>query len=354
MVLLLPWKPWATDESLEPPTITSPTIKDGLTILIPARNEEATIKEVVTAAKGQGKDIYIIVVDDCSNDNTADIAQEALGDSGHVVSGTPPPSGWSGKLWALEQGLWHVKTPMVLLLDADILLKEGIVATAREFMEKNQLDFLSLMAELRMTNAWERLFMPAFVYFFKLLYPFALSNRHGHFIAAAAGGFILTKTKVLKHVGAFEAIRQALIDDCALASRVKRAGFRTWIGLTRSVVSLRRYQGLGKIWHMVERTAFTQLRHSWLLLFLTTIVMSVMFIWPVAGILSSNWKMVVPCLAALSFMCITYLPTLRYYNQPAILAPTLPLVATLYMAMTWSSAMRFATGKGACWKERKY
>jgi len=354
IVLLLPWKPWLVSEALESTENKLMPAEVDLTVLIPARNEEKNIEKTLLSVKDQGKDIRVIVVDDCSGDNTGEVAERTIGTSGTVIRGRPLPPGWIGKLWALEQGLAGVNTRFILLLDADILLKPGIVATTMNVMRENGLDFLSLMAGLRMKNLFERLFMPAFIYFFKLLYPFRLSNRPGHFMAAAAGGFILTRTEVLRKVNAFESIRNALIDDCTLASRVKAAGFRTWIGLTGSVISMRTYDRIIDIWHMVERTAFNQLRYSWLFLILITAIMVLLFLLPIAGLMSLNPEITLLSLAALSFMCITYLPVLRYYNQPAGLSLTLPLIALLYMAMTWSSAIRHLTRKGADWKGRKY
>ncbi len=353
---LLPWRPWSVKESLESrgKDKFSPPDGKGLTVLIPARNEEKTLGKTLEAVRNQGENIRIIVVDDCSSDNTHAVAQKAIGSSGMVLKGKPLPPGWIGKLWALEQGFSRVDTPFVLLIDADILLRPGTVSSAMDFLRENHLDFLSLMARLRMENTVEKFFMPAFVYFFKLLYPFRLSNRPGTSIAAAAGGFILARTEVLREVGAFRTLKDALIDDCTLASKVKGAGFKTWMGLTRSVVSMRRYDSMEDIWRMVKRTAFTQLRYSWILLLLATLFMTLLFLWPACGPFSLDIHITLICIAALLIMCITYLPVLRYYDQPAVLALALPVVATMYMAMTWSSAFSFQAGKGACWKDRCY
>ncbi len=356
IIFLLPWRPWAVKETLEAEAAPGRSVAAGagLTVLIPARNEEKNIADAIKAVLAQKVDATIIVVDDCSMDNTAAIAREAIGSSGKVIQGHPVPDGWSGKLWALQQGLAHAGSGHLLLMDADILLKPGIIATALEFMEKNHLDFLSLMARLRMKALPERFFMPAFVYFFKLIYPFRLSNRPGNPVAAAAGGFILTTREVLEKVKAFESIKDALIDDCTLAARVKSAGFRTWIGLTRSVVSMRPYNNIRDIWHMVERTAFTQLRHSFLLLALVTALMALLFIVPLYGLFAADMVTAVPALASLSIMCITYLPVLNYYGMPRLFCISLPAVAMMYMLMTWSSAMKYYTGQGSGWKGRQY
>ncbi len=354
VILLLPWQPWKVKETLESRGGKPPSPRKELTVLIPARNEEKTIDKTIGAVKKQGSCIRIIVVDDCSTDQTAAVAQKAMGTSGSVIRGRPLPPGWSGKVWALEQGFQRVNTPFVLLLDADIILKPGIITAAVEHLEKNHLDLVSLMAQLRMKNIYERLFMPAFIYFFKLLYPFQLSNRADTSTAAAAGGFILARTHALRQAGAFESIKDAIIDDCSLASKVKKAGFRTWIGLTRSVVSIRSYESIKDIWHMVERTAFAQLRYSWLLLILATVIMIILFFWPVLGLFSIDNEIAVLCIAALLFMCITYLPVIKFYHQPSLLALSLPAAAMLFMAMTWSSALSHLAGKGACWKGRCY
>ena len=160
------------------------------------------------------------------------------------------PSGWSGKLWALQQGLQHVKTPLVLLLDADIELKPGIVGSLREHMQQYEVAFISLMAAPMMSNFWEKLLMPAFVYFFKLLYPFYLSNSGKSKVAAAAGGCILMQSRLLDEIGGFAAIKNELIDDCSLAKRIKSKGHKTWIRLTHSACSIRPYGNLGRsgIW----------------------------------------------------------------------------------------------------------
>ena len=185
-----------------------------------------------------------------------------------IVSGTELPPGWVGKMWALEQGRERVTRPLVLLLDGDISLAPGTLSALLDAKREKGVVFLSLLAALDMRGFWQALLMPAFVYFFKLLYPFYLSNGGGRLIAAAAGGCILTERDTLEGIGGFASIKDAIIDDCSLARAVKRQGGRTWIGLTHAVTSLRPYDGLGAIWFMVARSAFTQLRHSLLLLLL--------------------------------------------------------------------------------------
>ena len=349
---MLPWRPWSTRERLD--SDSSRHDLSEVTAVIPARNEEGFIERTIRALVSQGPGIRIVVVDDCSDDDTLSKAKEAVGGSGLVVRGSPPPPGWSGKLWALEQGLSRAGTEFVLLMDADILLRPSIVSTALGFLKENSIDLLSLMACLRMEGMYERLFMPAFVYFFKLLYPFALSNRPDPLVAAAAGGFILARREALKRARAFISLKDALIDDCTLARRVKEAGGRTWIGLSRSVLSMREYRDMGAIWTTVERAAFTQLRHSTFLLLLTTLLLGTAFMVPVAGLLWMDGKIVLPCLASLSIMCITYLPVLNFYSLSAAQALSLPVVGVLYGAMTWTSAVNYWKGRGTSWKGRRY
>ena len=351
-IIFLPWHPWLTTENLCSKPKNVDAFLDDLTVLIPARNEEATISQCIKGVKRQGKDIRIVVIDDCSSDNTYSICKEILDDRDILLKGEKLPSGWSGKLWALEQGLKYVKTKYVLLLDADILLKPGIVSTALKKMKDEGISFLSLMAWLRMENILERLFMPAFIYFFKLLYPFSLSNKKRVPVAAAAGGFILTKKDLLEKVGGFSSLKNALIDDCTLAKKVKREGAKTFIGLTKDVISLRKYERLSTIWNMVSRTAYSQLKFNPLLLILVTFIMFIAFIVPLAGLFIKG--LFLKGLLTLFLMSLSYLPTLFYYGQNPFIAITLPFVAFLYLCMTWSSAINYYLGKGASWKDRSY
>lgn len=354
-ILLLPWRPWLVREVLESDATAAADLSD-VTVLIPARNERDSIDRTLVAALAQGNGIRVIVVDDQSTDGTADLARGVLGSSGDIIPGGPLPEGWSGKLWALEQGVRHVHTRWLLLLDADIELEQGIVATALARMQRDGLQALSLMAWLRMDTAWEKLLLPAFVYFFKLLYPFALANdaRHPR-IAAAAGGFVLLEKRALESIGGFSALRGALIDDCTLAARLKANGGRVWLGLTHAVRSHRAYDSLGTVWHMVARTAFTQLRHSWLLLAVLTVVFAAMFWLPLAALIANAGALSVSVAAlALIAMAVGYVPTLAFYRLSAAWALAMPAIGTLYLAMTWSSALRHTFGRGATWKDRHY
>lgn len=354
VILFLPWRPWDTREVMDSTSACPDLDLSDTTVLIPARNEAEVIGTALSSLKNQGHDLAIVVVDDRSTDETFTIARASGNQNLRVISGGPLPAGWSGKLWALEQGFRHVSTPLTLLLDADIELRPGIIQALRQKLKETHLQFISVMAHMRMVNVWERLFMPAFVYFFKMLYPFRLSNSSSTRVAAAAGGCILLETRVIEEIGGFKAIRNELIDDCALAKRVKAVGYRTWIGLTHSIHSLRSYQDLADIWNMVARTAFCQLRYSAILLAGTTMIMLLVFWLPIAGLFfpAVSAKIISAC--ALAAMVLSYLPTLKFYGQSGRWALVLPLIATLYLAMTWSSAIRFWAGSGSPWKGRFY
>ncbi len=224
-VLVLPWRPWRIREVLEADASATDADLGDITVLIPARDEAASIAHALAALKAQGQNLRIVLVDDQSSDGTSEAARAAAGHGLCVVSGRPLPAGWTGKLWALEQGRVHASRSFTLLIDADIALQPGILVRLRDKMEHDGLGLASLMAALRMKTTWEKLLMPAFVFFFKLLYPFALSNdpRRRRF-AAAAGGCVLLRTQVLDELGGFGALRDALIDDCAQARQVKARG----------------------------------------------------------------------------------------------------------------------------------
>jgi hopene-associated glycosyltransferase HpnB len=353
-ILLLPWRPWDTREFMDSASASPEADLSDITALIPARNEGQVIGTTLSSLQAQGRNLAIVLVDDRSTDGTAASAQALAGKNLRIISGELLPADWSGKLWALEQGFRHVETPLTLLIDADIELHPGIVAILRQKLKENPLHFISLMAEMRMVSLWERLLMPSFVYFFKMLYPFRLSNSGFTGVAAAAGGCILLETRLIKEIGGFKAIRNELIDDCALAKRVKLRGYRTWVGLTHSVRSLRSYENLAGIWNMVARTAFCQLHYSAILLVGTTVVMLTVFWLPIVGLFFQPASAKVISAGALGAMILSYLPILKFYRQSRGWALALPLIATLYLAMTWTSAIRFWNGAGSPWKGRFY
>ncbi|GAB6068026.1 glycosyltransferase [Methylothermus subterraneus] len=350
-ILILPWQPWRIREVLEPDCRASCPYHD-LTVLIPARNEADCLAATLAALAAQAPGLKVIVVDDNSEDDTAAIARKAPNLALTVLTGKPLPPGWSGKLWALEQGLKCVETEKVLLLDADIRLEPGMLAALLAKMARERLDFVSIMAQLKTESFWEKLLLPAFVYFFKLLYPFSLANSRTSRVAAAAGGCILTKTEVLKQCGAFASLKDALIDDCTLAKRVKRQGYSTWLGLSHGVLSQRRYVRLNAVWDMVARTAFTQLRYSIGLLALCTAVLGLLAWVPVMALFQAKFWWLGA--ASLGMMLLSYRPVLGFYRLPWALGLVLPAVSTLYLLMTWDSARRYWRGERSRWKGRVY
>jgi len=356
LILVLPWQAWRTRESIDAPVDFSlKTDLNDVTVLIPARNEEKHISRTLSAVMAQGANQKVIVIDDESSDDTAAIVNEhpALRNV-TLLSGKPLPDGWNGKLWSLQQGFEQVDTPLVLLLDADIELGFDFLAVLRDQMNAQKADMMSVMASLRMVGFWEGLLMPAFVFFFKLLYPFNLSNSDSRYVAAAAGGCILIRADVLRQVGGFENIRNELIDDCALARAIKNAGFRTWTGLTHSAQSVREYTTLSSIWNMVARTAYTQLRYSLAWLLLCTVLMLIGFVAPVFAAFSDHDVTQTIGIAAWVLMVVCYIPTLVYYGLAPVMSVFLPVVGLMFLTMTWTSAVRHWTDSGAIWKERSY
>ena len=351
-VLLAPWRPWSTHERIEPVIPDAGLDLSGITVLIPARNEADVIGTTLAGLEAQGGGLKILLVDDQSDDGTAEIALSYP--SVEVLIGQPLPAGWAGKLWALDQGLRKVTTAQVLLLDADIELRPGLLAALVSHKHLYGTQFVSLMAHLAMTSAWDRMLLPAFVYFFKLIYPFSVSNSRSTWVAAAAGGCILVDTSVLREVGAFESLRGALIDDCTLARRVKDAGYRTWIGLSRGVISLRPYGTYESISSMVSRSAFTQLRYSTSLLLAVTLALAAAFWLPLAMLIAGPPLAHLLAGLALAAMLLCYAPILAYYRCAPVWAFALPLTATLYLAMTWGSAISYWRGVRSRWKGRTY
>jgi hopene-associated glycosyltransferase HpnB len=367
-VLLLPSQPHRTRERLEPPTESSELPPDlgDVTVLIPARDESAHIATTLTALARQGPRLRVLVIDDESTDGTAEICTRLRASLAHapepafalaieVVRGAPLPAGWGGKLWALEQALARVATGFTLLLDADIELKPAMIPALLAKSRDTQAELVSVMARLNTRGIWERLLAPPFVFFFKLLYPFARVNARGTATAAAAGGCVLVATRVLKEIGGFAAIRDALIDDVRLAKRVKAARHGLWLGLSYGVVSRREYPNLAAFWRMVSRSAFNELDYSAARLFAVAVTMAVIFLGPIAAPLSSPTPGVLAASAlALAAMSSAYLPIVRFYGLPWISSLTLPLAAVLFLAMTFGSAVNYWRGVRASWKSRAY
>lgn len=353
IIFFLPWRPWLCGEGWDsniPKKL--PNLSD-ITVIIPARNEESIIKHTLTAVLSQGHQHQIILINDHSQDYTRAIAEGLQAPNLKIMESAPLPKGYTGKLWALEQGRRQAKTPYVVLLDADIHLAAGTLAGLRQKLQKERKDLVSLMAQPSLSSFAEKAIMPAFIYFFKLLYPFRLANTpHFKWVAAAAGGCIFTKSEVLEKIGGFAALQGALIDDCTLARKVKEAGYSTWLGLTHSAQSVRPVAGLKDLGNMIARTAFSQLRYSYALLLMAAALLGVAFIVPVMGLwewpaLSAKWS-----LAALLLMFATLIPTLRYYRLSPLWAILLPATAAFYLAMTLLSAWRYSRGEKVRWRGR--
>jgi hopene-associated glycosyltransferase HpnB len=352
---LWPWGLWRNQAVLD--VVEAAKSNDSLheiTVLIPARNEAEVIQETLQSVIEQGPELKIVLIDDASEDGTVEKVRKLAKADLRVIRNLPLPPGWSGKLWALEQGRQFVTTPYTLLLDADIELDRGVLNALEEKMRHRDVQFISLMAVPSMSSGWEKLLMPAFVYFFKILYPFQAVNSPRAKMAAAAGGCILTESRLLERIGGFASIKTAVIDDCALAGRVKSQGVKIWLGLTHSAKSVRGYGRLKEIWDMVARAAFAQLRYSVGLLVLCTLAMLLAYGIPAVMVASSNIVMRGLSLGSLAIMFLTYVPILRFYNRSWMWALCLPFIAGLFLAMTWTSAIRYWQGEQTRWKGRVY
>ena len=326
-------------------------------VVVPARDEAAQIEPCLRSLLGQAHEggLRVILVDDGSADGTGAIAR-GIGDARlAVIDGRSRPAGWSGKLWAVAQGLNQVSpdAEYVLLTDADILHDPAHLATLLAQAERRGLDMVSEMVELRCTSWAERALMPAFVFFFQLLYPFAWVNDPLRATAAAAGGTILLHRRALARIGGIECVRGALIDDVALAGAVKRGG-RIWLGHSTLARSLRPYPGPADIWRMIARTAYVQLRFSKLILAGTILGMALTWIAPPALALFGHGVARGLGLLAWAGAAGCYLPTLRRFGLSPAWAPFLPLVACFYMAATIGSAVNHHRGRGVVWKSRAY
>ncbi|WUN35656.1 glycosyltransferase [Kitasatospora sp. NBC_00315] len=359
---------WRTDVRL--PERRPPARWPGVAIVVPARDEAEVLPTSLPsllAQKYPGR-ARVILVDDHSGDGTGDLAASLAGPDGLPLTVTTPPplpTGWTGKLWALRHGVELASAPpdgaapeYLLLTDADIAHGPESLAELVAAAESAGLDLVSQMARLRVTTRWERLIVPAFVYFFAQLYPFRRSNRPGSRTAAAAGGCSLVRREALERAGGVAAIRGAVIDDVSLARMVKASGGRTWLGLADQVDSVRPYPRLAELWRMVSRSAYAQLRHSPMLLLGTVLGLGLVYLVPpvatVAGLSAGHPAVAAFGAAAWLLMAGTYLPMLRHYRQPALAAPLLPFTALLYLLMTVDSAVQHRRGRGAAWKGRTY
>jgi hopene-associated glycosyltransferase HpnB len=351
---------WRADVKGDTPA-AAPAAWPHIVAVIPARNEQDSIAASVTSLLLQdypGR-FSIILVDDNSEDATASIAACLPEQTGSQVAltilrGEPLPKGWTGKLWAVQQGIAAAtrgRPDLLLLTDADIVYAPDMVRTLAARAETGGYVLTSLMAKLRCESLAERTFIPAFVYFFQMLYPFSWVNDPKNRMAAAAGGCMLIRADALERAGGIAVIRDALIDDCSLAAVMKKQG-AIWLGLTDRVRSIRASGALADIHAMVSRSAYAQLRYSPVLLGLTLAGMAMTYWAPPLLTLFGHGTARALGLAAWALMAVSFWPMLRFYGLTPLWAPALPAIATGYMAFTFSSALQHMLGKGGHWKGR--
>ena len=331
--------------------------------IVPARNEAAVVARSVTSLLNQqdNQNVQIFLADDNSSDGTAELARRAATSAGRadrltIISGEPLPPGWSGKLWAVEQGVAAAKKTnpdFLLLTDADIEHGPSSVAALCGIAESGGFDLVSFMVKLYCRSFAERALIPAFVYFFFQLYPPRWIASSKHKTAAAAGGCILLRPDALERAGGISAIRSEIIDDCALARAVKQSGGRAWLGLTEQALSIRPYGSFAEIGRMISRNAFNQLQHSTLLLIAALLGMSVVYLLPPAlALFSGNPAAEILAGLAWLLMTISLVPVVRFYRLNPAWSLALPLIALFYMAASFHSAFRYWTGQGGEWKGR--
>ncbi|TAE60162.1 MAG: glycosyltransferase [Nostocales cyanobacterium] len=341
-------------------------------VIVPARNEADVIPVSLRSLLLQDYpgEFKVLLVDDQSADGTANVAEGvayAVNKTSRlkIITSEDLPPGWTGKLWAMQQGVQlanqlqlNYQPDYILFTDADI---EHHISNLRRLITKaetDNLDLVSLMVKLRCQSFWEKLLIPAFVFFFQKLYPFRWVNNPKKSTAAAAGGCILISRKMLTKIGGLTTIRTALIDDCSLAKAVKSHQGKIWLGLTSLTYSLRPYDSLETIWNMVARSAYTQLNYSPFLLFGSVLGMIVVYILPILGIflglLLGNWLISVVGLCTWLLMSFAYFPIVAFYKVPLWFAFCLPIIALFYTVMTIDSAKRHWQGVGGAWKGRVY
>ena len=377
---------WRTSEWL-PPVTGEPDAWPDVVAVVPARNEAEMLPVTLPGLLGQEYPgpLTVIVVDDGSSDGTGEVAARIGRESARplrVIPGTAAPAGWAGKVRAMAQGLGAAGVPAaagtglagsrlagyVLFTDADIAWEAHTLRRLVAAAEGADLDLVSQMALLRTATGWERVVVPAFVYFFAQLYPFRRVNVPGSRTAAAAGGCMLARRGALEKSGGLAPISGALIDDVAMGRMIKRQRGRCWLGLTRQLVSVRPYPRLASLWQMVARSAYTQLNYSPALLAATIIGLLFLYLLPPAGTVAGFAVLLAgraapqdvgPAalaggtgLAGWALMSLSYLPMLRLYRLSSLRAPGLPLIALLYAGMTADSARRHYTGRGAEWRGR--
>jgi hopene-associated glycosyltransferase HpnB len=329
--------------------------------VVPARNEAAMLPHSLHSLLGQDYPgpFSVILVDDNSDDGTLAVARElAAGAPGRlaIVGGAPLPAGWTGKLWALHQGIARAEARVappdyLLLTDADIGYDAGALQALVRRAGAGDLVMVSLMAKLRCESLSERALIPAFIFFFQMLYPFAWVNLREARTAAAAGGCMLVQRAALAAAGGVASIQGALIDDCALAARLKQQG-PVWLGLTERVRSLRPYPSFGDIRRMVARSAYAQLRYSpWILSGAVSALALAYLAAPLIALIGSGAAQLIAA-AVWILMAAAFWPTVHFYRLSPGWAPLLPAIAAVYLGFTLDSAGQHRRGRGGLWKGR--
>jgi hopene-associated glycosyltransferase HpnB len=353
------WQIWEFDSDRA--QFPAPPEWPRVTAVVPARNEAGSIEAVIRAfaAQDYAGGFSVIVVDDHSDDGTARLAFRAATDTNtasrvRVISAPELINGWTGKLWALHTGINEsaAAAEFYWFTDADVVHAPDTLRCLVSRAQADSLDLTSLMVLLRAETSAERLLIPAFLYFFLMLYPPKWIADRNSRTAGGAGGCMLLRQAALERAGGLAAIRDEIIDDCALARAVKRSGGTIWMGLTRTSRSLRSYEHFSHIRDMIARTAFTQLRYSPTLLAGTLVAMILTFVLPLALTFSANIRVWPFALAAWCLMTASFLPTVTYYRLRAMWAPLLPLAALFYTYATCLSAARCWLGRGGQWKGR--
>jgi hopene-associated glycosyltransferase HpnB len=351
---------------LRAPLLRTPLLRalwPAVVAVVPARNEADCIAESICSLLDQHYPgaFSVILVDDQSSDGTAGIALRAAKTRGAsdrltIVYGQTPPAGWMGKTWAQQQGLALAlrQSPLpsyVLLTDADIVHAPDTLAWLVAQAQAKGSVLTSLMAKLHCASFAERLLIPAFIFFFQMLYPFRWVNAPHRPTAAAAGGCMLVRCDALATTGGVAAIRNAVIDDCALAARLKKCG-PIWLGLTERIRSIRSYPRLGDIRQMVTRSAYAQLKYSRILLSVAVVGLSLVYVLPVLFALFGSGLAQALGIASWALMTISLIPTLRFYRLPLLWGAALPAISLIYLAFTIDSAVQHARRGGGMWKGR--
>lgn len=354
---------WRADQRLDK-SIAAPAEWPAVAVVIPARNEADVIGRAVASHMAQDYPgpFHVVVVDDRSTDSTAAVAREA-GDARLTVLTAPPlPEGWAGKVAAMAAGLAEAdrqqpEARYVLFTDADIEHPADNLRRLVAKAESERLDLTSLMVKLEARSFWERLLIPAFVFFFQKLYPFPLVNDPANATAGAAGGCMLVRRTALERIGGLAAIQGEIIDDCALARAIKPGG-PIWLGLSGEARSLRPYDGLYGVWRMVARSAFNQLRYSAAILAGCILGMLLLYVVPplavLHGLFGNHALLALLGAAAWATMVLCYKPTLDLYGRPVWESVLLPVAAFFYVLMTVDSARAHWAGRGGAWKGRTY